>query len=167
MARVMKKRLNTFIVFLSLVILGCQTFAVSGDDESGMSMSPILGRWKFYKMIYHGQIMDPINPSLHLYFEFESNGENRLFYYRSGEDGSCERRAQYNYDENSERLYQKIFWLSSQNRSDCQSDPDMQMGRESWSTLRVKDNKELYLEAPLGDDVLTLVWRRFRDDEVE
>lgn len=117
-----------------------------------MSLS---GLFLFSYLIFRGAEFPKPNPDLNMWFHFESSGINTLHYTRVNEKGFCERKAQYNYD--GKNLKQKIIWIHPENASWCDSDPDMQLNRESVSQMTVKENK-LFLDLALADEVLTLVW---------
>lgn len=117
----------------------------------------IEGVFVFIFLIFKGTQFPPPNPDLHMEFRFIESNENYLYYSRKGESGFCERKASYVYD--GEFITQKTTWLNEKNAEWCSSDPDMQLGRETKSKFKVKDNF-LYLNLDLSDDEITLVWEK-------
>jgi hypothetical protein len=120
-------------------------------------MNSLIGIWMYTSLIFQGQPMPKPNPDLHMYFTFESAGQNEIFYYRTGENGYCKRRAEYRIE--GQQIYQKITWVDPQNADFCSQDSDMRMGGESSVKFELVEDK-FYLHLPLGEDVLTYVWER-------
>ena len=117
----------------------------------------IVALWLFSSLIYNGQQIPPPNPMLKIYFQFESNGENTLHYFREGERGYCRRKAHYEFF--NKQLKQKINWVDPQNASWCAQDPDMQMGRETTTSAWI-EGSSLYLKFPMGEQDLIYVWEK-------
>lgn len=134
-----------------LCLLLAMSTSYAADDS-------FLGSWKFYKMLYRGQLLDPINPNFHMYFNFLDGQTNSILYYRDDEVGFCEREAVYQYDPSHRILYQQVTWLNPDNADFCKKDPDMEFGKESWSGFELR-NGDLALEVPLSDESLILLWR--------
>lgn len=121
-------------------------------------MNSLIGLWFFTSMIYNNSPLPPPNPDLVMSFQFESNGENTLHYYRKNEEGFCERKAHYVFDGAS--LYQKVFWLHPDNAYWCGNDPDMRLGTEGTNVASISDKGEFHLELNMGDEVITMVWTK-------
>lgn len=119
----------------------------------------ILGFWKYEKLIYRGQEMNPVDPLLDMRISFHEIGLGKLHYRRNGEEGFCERSAIWYYNPKTRLLYQRVVSLNSGNRFDCEQDTDMRMNQETWSPVSVNGDF-LYLTVPLSDEFITLVWRR-------
>lgn len=117
----------------------------------------LLGVWMFVGLLYQGQELPPPNPALHIVYSFNSESENILRYWREGEQGFCERRAQYSFG--NEQLYQKVVEVHPDNAPWCSQDSDMRLGFESWTTLRHKDGR-LYLKVLMGEEDLSFIWER-------
>lgn len=141
-----------FIAFALVLLLS--PLAYSKTD-----LPQIIGKWQFHKMIYRGQVQDPMNPNLVMTLDFDPTGLAELFYYRTDEQGFCHRLALWYFNPTNGLLYQRVTWLNPQNRSDCSQDTDMRMNQETWSPVTVVDG-ELHLSVPLGDEDLTLVWKK-------
>jgi hypothetical protein len=120
-------------------------------------MEYLIGIWVYTSLIYQGTAIPRPDENLKMYFAFNSQSENQLFYYRDHSVGHCRRTAVYSFREN--KLYQKITEVDPSNSADCAADPDMQPGRESVVDLNVTEHC-LYLTLPLGDETLTYVWQR-------
>lgn len=120
-------------------------------------MEQLIGIWLYTSLIYQGHPMPPLDETLQMYFIFNNENENQLFYHHTNREGQCRRTAKYSYSEN--KMYQKIVDVDTGNASECAEDPDMQLGRESISDLKVTGNC-MYLELPLGDETLTYVWQK-------
>lgn len=129
-----------------------------GQPRNNFSTSLVSGKWEFFRMIYHGQEMEPINPKLHLYFDFTDSHVSRLYYFRDDESGFCERLALYEFITEQSTIYQKISWVNPNNQGSCSQDPDMIFGRESWAPVSLRDGN-LAIEMPLSDDSLIMLWR--------
>lgn len=120
-------------------------------------MNHLIGIWLYTSLIYQGAPVPRPDENLQMYFIFTGENENQLFYYRKDREGECRRTASYYYDQN--KIYQKITSVDPSNAAECESDPDMQLGRESISELEVNESC-MYLTLPLGDETLTYVWQR-------
>jgi len=123
------------------------------------------GKWAFFGFYYKGKEMDPINPKLHIEFEFRSPKTAWLKYWREDEKGQCERLAVFELlkhttqNQSPYELYQQVTWVNPENRSECAKDPDMQFGRTSWTPIELSE-KELNLVLPLGEENLTYRFKR-------
>lgn len=115
----------------------------------------LLGTWLFSGLLISGEWSPPLNPNLVMEFEFYKDGVSRLKYYRKDEEGTCERRALFEYDE--QILVQKVTWLSKENGPRCAEDPDMQMGSETWTPVRIVEN-QMHMELQVGEETVILVW---------
>jgi hypothetical protein len=111
----------------------------------------------FASLIYQGQPIPRPNQELKMYFTFENENQNEIFYFRTGEKGFCRRKASYSIEHN--RLIQKVISVDGNNADFCSQDSDMQIGNESISIFEVKDDV-LYLDLPLGEDTITYVWEK-------
>ncbi|ASD64459.1 hypothetical protein [Bdellovibrio bacteriovorus] len=117
----------------------------------------LLGIWIFVGLLYQGQELPPPNPALQIVYHFSSNTENTLRYWREGEQGFCERRAQYSLSQ--DQLYQKVVEVHPDNAPWCSQDSDMRLGFESWTVLR-EMNGRLYLKVLMGEEDLSFIWER-------
>lgn len=143
-------------------LLALILFAAAPSAFAKTELPALLGRWEFQRMIYRGQQMEPINPRLHIVYEFQEIGLNRLIYWRDDENGFCERRAIWFYHSSPGLLQQTVVWVNPSNRPDCARDADMQLGRESWTPVSANENL-MSTVLPLGDETLTYLWRRLDD----
>ena len=111
--------------------------------------SDLVGAWTYDGYIYRDDRYPLPNPNLHLTFTFRDDDQVRLFWTRRDETGFCEREAFYSIE--NDLLYQKIDWVNPDNRPDCQSDSDMQLGRESLTRVRIVGD-ELHFILNLDDE---------------
>lgn len=118
------------------------------------------GRWKFAKMRYQDQLLDPPNPDLHIFFEFWGDGSDRLSWSRVGEKGFCDRRGKFAVG--ADRFTEVITWVNPANNPECGRDPDMQLGRETTNVYRIAEGR-LEIDGNLGDETLTYIWERQSD----
>lgn len=117
----------------------------------------LLGIWLFVGLLYQGQELPPPNPALHIVYQFQSESENTLRYWRDGERGYCERRAEYVVK--GIQFYQKVTEVDPENAFWCDQDPDMRLGFASWTTLEERDGR-LYLKVLMGDEEIYYIWER-------
>ncbi len=129
------------------------------DEVQNPIDNPIAGAWRFVGHIYNDTIIPPMNDKLVITFEFLPDNTDILKWYRIGETGFCERKAKYNYIEQT--LSEEIFWVNPENSFECSKDPDMHLGRKTSSVLK-KINGQLHLELPLGDQKLVYLWDPIR-----
>lgn len=123
-------------------------------------MNSLIGLWVYASLIYQGKPIPPPNPDLKIYYNFESENRNELFYYRVNENGTCRRQAEYQI--NNTELKQTVISTDSTNASFCTDDTDMQMGNVSVTKYEIKDNK-LYLYLSLGEEYLIYVWEKVNE----
>ena len=117
----------------------------------------LIGLWMYSGLIFQGAPMPKPSPELVIYFQFENQYENTLYYFRQGERGFCERKASYSVEGN--QLKQTITTVNPQNADVCSQDPDMQKDRSSSTEFEIKDG-QLYLHLQLGEDKLIYVWSK-------
>lgn len=123
-------------------------------------MNSLIGIWMYASLIYQGQPIPPPNPDLKIYYNFETENINEIFYYRTNENGTCRRKAEYTL-KNSE-LHQTVISIDPSNAEFCSQDTDMQLGNFSKTKYELKDNK-MYLYLPLGDEYLIYVWEKVNE----
>lgn len=119
--------------------------------------SQLIGLWMYTGLIFHGVPIEKPSPELVIYFQFTSQTENSLFYFRQEQRGFCERTAQYTIKNNY--LAQTVKSTHEENADVCSSDPDMQIGKYSMTRYEIV-NDQLYLYLSLGDDELIYVWSK-------
>lgn len=122
----------------------------------------IIGEWKYKSFIYDGQPYPPSNPKMDMRFIFSTDGISVLRWFVEGEPEFCERKAVYLL-ENNHTLYQKIVWAHPGNHMSCSSDPDMQLGRESRSEVKI-DGEFLYLNLQLGEKPYSYIFQKVGAD---
>lgn len=140
-------------------ILLCLIFFLSFKAQAVSDGSEFFGKWLYYKMVYKGELIDPLNPQLVMIFTFQENGINNLSFHKNDEEGFCERTAVWMYDDAKKELHQQVTWANPANRADCSNDPDFQVGHESFSPFKL-DQGQLYLSVPLSDETVQLVWKK-------
>ena len=121
------------------------------------SSSVLVGKWEFYKVYFEGEYREPFSKNLKIFFEFNEEGESRLYYYRTHEKGFCERQGEYRIEENF--LVDKVTWLNPENNSECGLDPDMRLGNETTTPFEIKEG-EFYLHLFLSGQPLVYIWKR-------
>jgi len=145
-------------IFLTLLMLWLAGIGPQVLAQQTCQSLDISGRWLFYKIIFRGQDRPPFSDNLVLSFEFSPDGKSFLHWERTGENGFCERRGEYTYD--GETLRDKIVWVNPKNNWDCGRDPDMQLGKETITPLKVIDG-ELHTELSLSGEALVYVWKKW------
>ena len=112
------------------------------------------GEWMLSGLIYRGQEIPPLNPKLNLRWTFYENGTERLFWNRTGEQGFCERFANYRIQDG--HLHETVFAVNPLNGHECIQDPDMQVGRQTATRIEF-NNKNIHLHLQLGDEVIIYI----------
>lgn len=120
-------------------------------------MNSLIGIWMFVSVIYQGQLLPRPNPDLVIYYNFETENINEVFYFRKNERGTCRRKAEYQLKDSY--LEQKVISTDPANAEFCSQDTDMQMGNFSRTKYEIKDGK-LYLYLPLGEDGIVYIWEK-------
>lgn len=124
---------------------------------SAVAADPLLlGRWQYLRYRYRGAEIPRADPALILTIDFKKSS-NTLAWRRTGDGGSCERRAAYETAGGS--LIQKVVWVSPNNAAGCGADPDMRIGSESRTPYRLR-NGTLETDFPLGEETVTYLWER-------
>lgn len=104
--------------------------------------------------------MDRPNQNLKLYYIFNSEVQNEIYYYRDNENGYCKRLANYNIiSEKNLYIEQTVIETDAQNNSECALDTDMQIGNYSKTQFEIK-NEKLYLYLPLGEDKIVYIFEQ-------
>lgn len=114
------------------------------------------GEWKYEELIYQGHRIPRPDPNLNLTWTFYSNGTERLYWDRGGQD-FCERFCRFKYEDGL--LSENIFAINPDNAFECQKDTDMQAGRQTQSKLDIAST-ELLLHVPLGDEEIIYVLKK-------
>lgn len=120
-------------------------------------MNSLIGIWLYTSLIYQGHPIPRPNPALQMYYTFESNNVNEIFYYRTDEKGFCKRKAKYQIDNNE--ILQTVISVDENNADFCAQDTDMQIGNTSKTRFETTDNT-LMLYLPLGEETIIYVWKR-------
>lgn len=150
------------LLFISLTsALTSISLAHGARRPSQEPASPLLGRWKFYKMILDGQEMPPHDPRLDLEYEFLPSGVNRLYWTYDEGKTFCERKGQYMYKDGF--LMDEVVWVNPKNKSDCATDVDMQMGRRATSKLDITPEGDIKIHIPFSDKEMLYVWKKLPD----
>ena len=137
-------------LYLTLFFLGLIPWqAAQAEQEIRLD-----GEWKLVGMIYRGEEVPPLNPLLNLRWTFFANGTERLYWDRQGENGFCERFANYNILDG--QIHETVFAINPLNNFECAQDPDMQVGRYTVNPIEIKQQKIL-LHLQLGDEELIYI----------
>lgn len=123
-------------------------------------MNSLLGIWVYVSLIYQGQPIPRPNPDLKIYYNFETEHINEIFYYRNNEKGFCKRKAEYQVVESE--IQQTVISVDAGNADSCSQDTDMQIGNFSRTKFEVNGNK-MYLYLPLGEESLIYVWEKVNE----
>jgi hypothetical protein len=123
----------------------------------------LVGRWAFFMKIYQGQEM-PQGPldTLRLRFEFQQDGQSRLYWWHEGEGDHCARRGRYRVEGDS--LVDRVEWVDPSNSYGCGDDTDMQVGRATRTPFRFR-NGNLELRLPFGEEELIYAWKKTTMEE--
>lgn len=117
----------------------------------------LLGSWLFVALFYRGEVLPLPNEDLRQYYNFNSQSENELFYFRVGERGACRRKAHYEIKESV--IEQTVTEVDSDNADFCSQDPDMQMGAFSIVPFELKNN-QLWMTVPLGEEDIVFIFEK-------
>jgi len=149
---------HSLLLCLSLFSLVSPVAAMPDRNPSEENpVDPLQGEWQFYKMVLEGQEMPPRDPRLDLRYEFLDQGVNRLYWTYDQGRTFCERKGQYIFKDGF--LMDEIVWVNPNNKSDCASDVDMQLGRKSVSQLDIFEN-EIVLHIPFTDKEILYHWKK-------
>lgn len=120
-----------------------------------LSVLSVIGTWQYVGFQYEGNYYPNPNPKLVVIFEFEENGISHLKWHRKGENGFCEREAQYKVE--GEFLHQKVVWVNPGNHISCSKDPDMQLGSETKTKLLFQGERLGLVLSLKGQDFIYLL----------
>lgn len=120
-------------------------------------MNSLLGIWLFTSLFYKGEVIPPPNANLKIYYIFQSESQNELYYYRTNEPGFCRRWAEYSVT--NQNLIQKVTSVDSENNSECSMDTDMQMGNASQVKYEIIDD-QLHLHLQLGEEQIKYIFTK-------
>lgn len=123
-------------------------------------MNSLIGIWLYASLIYQGQPIARPNPELKMYYTFESESINEIFYYRESEKGTCKRKAEYKIVDSE--IQQTVISADPNNADICSQDTDMQVGKFSKTKFEVVGNK-MYLHLPLGNESIIYVWDKVNE----
>lgn len=113
------------------------------------------GTWQYYAYRYRGVVEPPVDSSLIMRFQFNSNDTDDLSW--TDDSGtSCNRQATYSV--NNGKINEYVTWVDPQNTADCGSDPNMQPDVQSQFVYRLV-NGHLEIDADLGDEIITYLWK--------
>lgn len=136
-------------MFLGLWIMSLFTFSAEAQQSQFLS-----GEWRLAGMIYRGNEIPPLNPNLNLRWMFFSNGSERLYWDRKGETGFCERFA--HYEIKNGKIFEKVFAVNPLNSPECAQDPDMQVGRQTFTDIEIQ-KQQILLHLQMGDEELIYI----------
>jgi hypothetical protein len=140
-----------------ILLFALIAFTVFGWGARTDVSKEIVGEWEFYKVFFQGEYRPPFSEQLKIFFTFTEDGESRLYYYRTNEDGFCERKGRYFVQGNL--LVDKVTWVNRENNIGCGQDPDMRLGQETRTEIALKDG-DIYLYLSLKGEPLVYVWRK-------
>lgn len=141
-----------------VLILMCFLIFQSSEARANCEPGLIVGSWQFDHIIYQGQSRPPFNPDLKITFDFLENGESRLFWSRTNQQGFCERKGEYSYQNCG--LTDRVTWLNPQNSRECDLDPDMRLGHTTITYAEIDEAGEFRLHLQLGEEELIYVLKQ-------
>ncbi|MGE3684321.1 MAG: hypothetical protein AB7G93_21585 [Bdellovibrionales bacterium] len=124
-----------------------------------ISLFTLLGTWQYVGFHYQDHFYPNPNPELVVRFTFKEDQISHLIWYRKNEPGFCERTAAFSLE--NDLLLQKIIWVNPENEGHCAQDPDMQLGRESTTQVRLSEG-ELGFVLDINGSELVYLLRRSR-----
>jgi hypothetical protein len=127
------------------------------QNQEDLSMNSLLGIWLFTSIFYQGAVRPPPNPDLKIYYTFQSESQNELYYYRTNESGFCRRWADYKINQGN--LIQNVTATDVDNNNECSLDTDMQMGNHSEVHFEII-NDDLHLFLQLGEEEIRYIFKK-------
>ena len=122
-----------------------------------LALLGLYGTWQYVGFQFDGRFHPAPNPNLIVQFTFFPRGTSRLRWYRTDEPGFCERDADFKFEDGL--LYQKIVSVHPENRSDCATDPDMRLGAESTTPVRMETDRLYFVLELDGREFLYIMDR--------
>jgi hypothetical protein len=120
-------------------------------------MSNLIGGWILSFLIYQGQQVPPFRPNIEVYYLFQNENENQLFYYDKADGSHCHRSA--TYQQKNHIITQKVIQVDAENHDFCSNDTDMLMNNLSEVQYDIIDN-QLHLFLQLGDEPIQYIFDR-------
>lgn len=142
------------MIRIMMMIIAFSFLSTVGSAQS----TGVEGTWQYVAYEFEGVTYEVPRPGLELVFQFHPNGEVNLKWFYDGEDGFCERNAEYEVLKEN-WLFQKITWVNPANAANCSQDTDMQMGRQTMTHF-TRSEKQLFLELELGGKPLIYILNR-------
>lgn len=139
-------------IYKTILLLGLGLTSALGSP-----VPSIVGTWQYDGFLYDGHRYPNPNPSLELFFIFNSDGVSKLYWQRRNETAFCERLAKYTQSDNI--LWQKVIWINPNNSSECAKDVDMNLGQESTTTISI-DKSELNFLFDLNGKAFLYILKR-------
>lgn len=131
------------LVFSFILLFNLNLFA---SDE-------LVGSWKFTEYIYEGATHPIPNPNLDLRFTFDRKGHSLLEWFRTDEEGFCQRLGNYKVTK-AHWLVQKTVWVNPANDVACANDLEMHLGYQTRTQFKLV-NQKLWLKLALnGEDFI-------------
>ena len=122
----------------------------------------IVGHWLYFKKIYRKvEMPEPPEATLRLHYELNIDGTNRLYWWHEGESDLCERKGVWILEKNV--LHDRVTWVNPKNSVGCDRDPDMQLGRQTASSVSLDRAGNFLLHLSLGGEPLVYVWKKISD----
>lgn len=140
----------------------CWVALAAGSANAQRSEPDLSGTWRFVAMIFDGQRMPPRDARLDLKYTFDAQGLSRLAWSYDQWQTLCERRGRYAVElhDDGTTVRDEVTWVNGDNRSDCASDPDMQVGRVTRAPFRLSDDGKLQIDIAMSGQWLTYEWQR-------
>lgn len=146
-------------LWMMIFTIACliQTVTAPTLAKAQKNSHPIVGIWHFVGYMYDGHELPKPNPELEIIFEFHADKTNRLFWFRHGQTGFCDRQGQYDISET--HIEELVVWVNPENNFNCSKDPDMQMGRQAKFPYRF-NGERLETRVYVGDMDVWYIWER-------
>ena len=125
--------------------------------------SELHGVWQYDGFFYEGHRYPNPNPNLILRMTFTKDGIEELFWTHTDQVGTCDRKATYALKDDT--LIAQVFWVDSNNGSECSKDPDMQPNRWTENRILIQgqgEAEELHLILQLHNENFDYILKRVR-----
>lgn len=120
-------------------------------------MSSLIGGWVLSFLIYQGHQVPPFRPNIEVYYLFENQNSNQLFYFDKSDGSHCQRSAIYEQKQNI--LNQTVTEVDPTNDSFCSDDTDMRLNSNSEVQFEIQGD-ELHLFLQIGEDPIQYVFKK-------
>lgn len=117
----------------------------------------LVGTWHYVAYRYADNTL-PVQSGVDLRFRFDDSGEAALRWTYGDENEFCQRSAVFNTNVTGV-IYQHVTSVDPLNHSSCVKDPDMQLGRETYTKYNF-EAEHLLMELSLSGEPFTYIFER-------